>query len=331
MNMRIVSTAALLCAVWTPLESRADLIDISDVTITAFADFTAQGKPPRTAFDAKVVPPESSDTVEVLVLADGFPFPNIPTDQTKAFASSATSADNFYGVGVSGFFIQDADPSNVLVASGSFQQTFTNNSTSSIFPSTNFLIPAPTLQFFGIGQDVDFPIDPARDVTANANIRMLTRVTDVNGTTVETILLDYGLRAFREPVVAGLGGRLLPLVSRDAGGVVSFFEEPDGSFGFQLPTLDVDDFDLGEIGPGETMEWIIEYITAVSTGFRETGVFAAIGDPFNLAVGGGHFTLNVGAAPPPPPPPGVPEPTAFALLALGLAARTSIRTYRGRR
>jgi hypothetical protein len=96
--------------------------------------------------------------------------------------------------------------------------------------------------------------------------------------------------------------------SSDGVGLVRF-DEPDGSFGFQLPDLEATDVSFGEIGPGDTLEFSYDYFTQASTGFGETGIFAAIGDPFNLSVGGGRFEFQV-----------IPEPATWTLLAAGLLA-----------
>ena len=105
---------------------------------------------------------------------------------------------------------------------------------------------------------------------------------------------------------------------------MSRFAEPDGSFGFQLEDFDAEDFTLGEIGPGETLEITYDYIASVSTGFGETGVFAAIGDPFNLDVSGGRFAFQLRNL---PPTSSVPEPGVMVMLGLGLVAmsRTFVR------
>jgi len=68
------------------------------------------------------------------------------------------------------------------------------------------------------------------------------------------------------------------------------------------------------------------------TGFGETGIFAAIGDPFNLSGAGGSFTLRVGD----PAGPGtgsggsIPEPGTLALLGLSLFL-ISVPARRGQR
>ena len=117
---------------------------------------------------------------------------------------------------------------------------------------------------------------------------------------------------FRDPVSGVLG----VIASPDAGTLADEligFDEPDGSFGFQLSDLSIDDFALGDVGPGDALEISFDDFASASTGFGETGIFAAIGDPFDLSAGGGHFELQVGAIGPP-----VPEPSTYALLAAGL-------------
>ena len=96
---------------------------------------------------------------------------------------------------------------------------------------------------------------------------------------------------------------------------LSRFDEPDGSFGFRLLPV-VKDFSFGSVRPGESLEFGYDYFATASTGFGETAVFAAIGDPFDLTTGGGRFDLHVSA---------VPEPGTLSLIALGLAALCAVR------
>ena len=58
-------------------------------------------------------------------------------------------------------------------------------------------------------------------------------------------------------------------------------------------------FSFGSVGPGESLEFGYDYFATASTGFGETAVFAAIGDPFDLTAGGGHFEFQLGGAPTP--------------------------------
>lgn len=101
---------------------------------------------------------------------------------------------------------------------------------------------------------------------------------------------------------------------------LSRFDEADGSFGFKLPDLNLREFSFGTFGPGESLEVGYDYFATASTGFGETGVFAAIGDPFNLTVDGGFNLEVVGAALPPDPGSGVPPPGSLALVMLGLTS-----------
>ena len=309
----------VMFAALTPIEGRADIIDLSDVEITAFGSFSTQRQPTMTASDIKVAPLGDPTRAEVLLLAEGglaIPFPNKPTSQTQAFASSAADATGFFGVGVSGFFFRNSLPPNDLVASGSTTQSVTNNTTATLPLFVDFFIPAPTVQFQNVGNSFPSGADPDLDAFAIARITLSTILTRPNGTTVERDLLDYGVRSFREPASGVFTA--LPI----GAGQLTRFVDFD-SFGFHMPDLAGEDFSLGEIGPGDTLEFTYDYFVQGKTGFGETGVFAAIGDPFNLGVSGGRFDLQLGAE---PPPPGVPEPGTLVLLGLGLVVMSRKRS-----
>jgi hypothetical protein len=318
MNDHIRSIVLLLIAALAPVSVSADLIDISEVKLTAFASFTTQLLPQVTDSDIQIVPFSDPTQAEALVLAGNFnvPFPNIPTSQTKAFASATADGRRNFGVGVNGFFFQNSLPPNALVASGTFSQTVTNNSDFTVPISANFFIPPPTLAFFGIGEFFPPGADPARDATASVGARIVTKLTHPDGSIVEDIPLDYGMRLFRDPVI----GLLFAIPTVDAEGEVRQFEFHDGSLNFVLPERLVDGLKLGDIGPGDVFEYTYEFFADASTGFGETGIFAAIGDPFDLTVGGGRFDLQVGDPLPPGPGPRVPEPATWTLLASGLLA-----------
>lgn len=312
MKHRISTAAFLLFAALPPIEGRANIIGVTETDLFVSASFSSQLQPLTTAFDRKTLPFGDLTRAEVLVHANGMqgiPFPNLPTSQTLPFASSAADASGFFGVGVSGFFFPNSLPPNALAASGSTTQRVTNNSTLTFPVVVEFFVPAPTIRLFGVGNSFPPGADPARDATAFADITLQTRLTHPDGSTVEAIPLDYGLLLVREPV----SGVLFPFPTRDAAGSLSRFDEPDGSFGFRLANFNGTAFSLGNIGPGDTLELTYDYFARASTGFGETGVFAAIGDPFNLSTGGGRFSLQIGSG-------SVPEPPALATFALGFLA-----------
>src|SRR5262249_40807148 len=143
----------LWCAVLPPIGCAA-IIDVADVRLTALGSFTTQGQPDKTRSDLKFAPLHSLDRADVLVVADsvpGIPFPNLPTGQTRPFASSVADANGFFGVGISGFFFLNALPPNFLSASGTTTHSLTNNSAVTLPVTTDFFIPAPTILFFGVG------------------------------------------------------------------------------------------------------------------------------------------------------------------------------------
>jgi hypothetical protein len=323
MNNYSRSAVLLLIAVLAPASVSAALIDVSDVEITAFASYKTQLQPEKKVTVVKVVPRFDPTEAEALVLADGIPFPNLPNSQGQAFASAAGDGKGNFGVGVDGFFFRNSLPPNALEATVTMSQTITNNSDVGVGISANFFIPPPTLQFFGIGTSFPGGVDPARDAAAVVSARILTKLTHPDGSVVDDVPLDYGMRLFRDPVT----GALFAIPTIDAEGELSSFVEPDGSFGFQLAFRLVDGLSLGTIGAGDTFEFTYEYLASASTGFGETGIFAAIGDPFELTVGAGRFELQVGA---PPPPSAVPEPAALATFGLGLVA-LGIVAHRRRR
>ena len=297
-----------------PLSVSAEPIQ-SPIELTAFAEFSSQRVPLVTKSDDAIEPDQNTFTnAQVLLKVGNVPFPNVPTSQTEAFASSISTAAGVFGVGVSGFFLQNSLPPNKFVASGTFATTISNSDPEGTGVTLDFFIPAPTLRFFGVGNSTG--ADPNLDATAKAQLRLVSTITRADGRTQQVVHLDYGLFTFRDPQT----GVFFALPTSSDGVGLSRFDEADGSFGFKLPDLNLREFSFGTFGPGETLEVGYDYFATASTGFGETGVFAAIGDPFNLTVGGGFNLEVVGAAPPPDPGSGVPAPGSLALVMLGLTS-----------
>ena len=134
----------------------------------------------------------------------------------------------------------------------------------------------------------------------------------------ETVHFDYGMHTLRAPIV----GVLLADPTDDALGALSRFDEPDGSFGFRLLPV-IRGFSFSSVRPGESLEFGYDYFATASTGFGETAVFAAIGDPFNLDRGRRHFEFQVGEA---QPPDSVPEPGSLTTFGIGLAVGVYVHT-----
>ena len=171
------------------------------------------------------------------------------------------------------------------------------------------------MRFFGIGDFFPAGRDPALDAKSKAEIRVTTKLTHVDGSVVDFMLFDQGMETFRDPVSGVFSAAP---INGSAG--LERFDEPDGSFGFRLPPV-LKTISLGSIAPGESLEFGYDYFATASTGFGETGVFAAIGDPFDLTTSGGSFSFQVdGSQPGPGPAPGIPAPGTLVLVALGLTS-----------
>jgi hypothetical protein len=265
--------------------------------------------PEKSDFDAKVVPSDQLLQAAQALVIDGLPFPNQPNSQNAGFASSAGVVGGVFGVGVNGLHFQNSLPPNRYFASGTWSQTLTNNSAVTQVSSGTISVPAPTIRFFGVGNSFPTGANPDLDASAAVNIRLFSILTHTDGSEEETVHFEYGMHTIRAPIV----GVLLADPTDDALGALSRFDEPDGSFGFRLLAV-TRRFSFSSIHPGESLEFGYDYFATASTGFGETGVFAAIGDPFNLTTGGGSFEFQVGDA----PPNSVPEPGSLTTFGIGL-------------
>jgi hypothetical protein len=290
MTNRISRAALLLIASFAPVSVSAATIELSDVRITARATFSSQRVPETSDFDVKVAPPDQLLQAAQALVIEGLPFPNQPNSQNAGFASSAGVLGGLFGVGVNGFHFQNSLPPNRYFASGTWTQTLTNNSAVTQVSSGTISVPAPTIRLFGVGNSFPSGANPDLDASAAVNIRLFSILTHTDGSEEETVHFEYGMHTLRAPIV----GVLLADPTDDALGALSRFDEPDGSFGFRLLPV-IKAFSFSSVHPGESLEFGYDYFATASTGFGETAVFAAIGDPFNLTAGGRRFRVPSGS------------------------------------
>ena len=314
MNNAIRSVSLLLIATLAPVSVLAGIVELSDVTVTARTTFSSQRVPEKSDFDVNTAPPDELLQAARALVKDGLPFPNVPNSQGAGFASSAGTVGGLFGIGVNGFHFENSLPPNRYFASGRWTQTLTNDSSVAQVSTGVFSIPAPTIRLFGVGDFFPSGANPDLDASANVDFRLTTTLTHADGSVVDAVLFDYGMHTFRDTI----GGALLANTTADAAGALTRFDEFDGSFGFRLPAV-LREFSFGTVAPGESMVFGFDYFATASTGFGETAVFAAIGDPFDLSTSGSFSVQVDGSQPGPGPTPGIPAPGSLALLALGLS------------
>jgi hypothetical protein len=314
MSNYVCFAVLLLVAALAPCAASAALI-FSDMRFFAS---TAADPGGLSDDDAENVPNNVGGDVNALTRAAGDPFPNLPNSVGSAFASATIltfgGGTILSGVGTNGFFLRNALPPNLLFARATISQTITNDSTTDTESVlANFVVPTPIMQFFGVGDFFPVGADPARDATALVTASLFTDLTRADGSDGgRDFVFNYDMVTLRDPQTGKFG--LDPQFSEPE---ATRFDAPDGSFGFRLPEFEGEDVPLPAIGPGEVLEVFYDFLVQSTTGFGETGIFAAIGDPFDLSGSGARFELQAGDVISPPPP-GVSEPNALAVLGLGL-------------
>ena len=318
-NLSIAIRTIVLAAM--PAATFAATVSAPETVLTTFAQYTGDG--PLTDGDSNAGASNTLFQSESLV--SGFALPiggfffmeDLPNSLGTGFASAAGDSSGNFGVGTHGLFQQGPLPPHSMLASGTLTQELFNDTAEVVTFGAEFLIPAPVILFAGqVGNFFPAGADPAKDIVAEVLARIVTRVTRADGSTDEQVVFEYGMKSGRN--AAGQMGVTTTLGAGPATVVEEF-----GLFSFTLPEKRLDFEDIAAVGPGDTIILDFQYFATGGTGFGETAVFAAIGDPFDLTSSGRFAFTQRGSIAPQPAP--VPLPGALPLLVAGLLAMGGLR------
>ena len=204
MNKHIRSATLLLIAALAPVSVSAELI-FSDVEYTAFTSATTQLLPEVTDFDSTTVPIFSPASVQALSQPTVFSmgFPNIPNSVGSAFASAAqltfrlerSKRRRRQRLLLRKFPSPERLGSINDVLANPHQQFHNRDQV----PDRGLLRPHPDHAVLRRREFLSPGVDPARDAFASVEARAITKITHPNGSIVENIVFDYGMRTLRSP------------------------------------------------------------------------------------------------------------------------------------
>jgi hypothetical protein len=308
-----------LCAL-APTALLAAVISL-DTELTAVAEFDNETLA-RPVIDSDAAAGPRTSFLEVDSLVTGLrPFEFLPNG-LGGFVSATGDSTGLFGVGVNGFFAQAArSRPNSMLASGTHTRAEFNDTDEVVTFSLTGFIPAPVITIDSriAGSNLG-GFDPTLDVSAQVLARIVTTVTRLDGSTDEEVVLEYGMQTGRDALgkfhVTSTAGAPAPTAANEF--FRTSFSLPD--HGFTLASFVA-------AAPGEILTVDFQYFATGSTGVPETGIFAAMGDPFDLTSAGGRIDLTQAGVVEPPLAP-VPLPGAFASLAVGLGALSFARRRR---
>lgn len=216
----------------------------------------------------------------------------------QANANAAANDSGAGAVSVDGLYASGNLGPNVLTASATFSDQFSNTTGIGQVFDYNFSLLGPTLtiaDFAGIDASDPGAMEVSFDFSVNATI------TDAGGTVSSQLITSNAL------LTGGLAGHTLSTGGTDPLSNAFFTNGAGTVFGYNFASLT--DQLVGTIMDGETLLLETSFSVAVITPGFETGGAANIGDPFGLDAPG--FASSLSIAP-------VPLPAALWLFGFGL-------------
>jgi len=304
----LLATGAQAQSVSGPFDLTAKVQDIHNPGGTVFSD-------------SQVVFPATPDpklSAEYLYLAPlGANFSGHSTNIGPAFASALAESDGNGGVGVSSWIAGSAVPgtpaTDSLVAQAIWGQTITYAGAAAATFKFHFEIPALTVGLIGVAPNRN---GVSATESAQTLVQLSSVITHADGTQSRGGSFEYGMRADEYQILLGPGtyeNFADIVITNDIFQNTLTYNGNAGSHNYNPEwTLSAvnGDVTLGTLESGDSITFQYMLTATGSTLGGEHGYYAFIGDPFGVDVVSGN--LGYTTAP-------VPEPQAWALMALGLA------------
>jgi hypothetical protein len=258
------------------------------------------------------------------------------TNISQAFGSAAADSNGEGGAGVSMATERGlGEVVHRMTAEAHFEQSLTNGAKGDLNLGVELNIPGIEVGLLGVAP---FRSAPRATETAEAKVELATDIHRADGTFESGPFFQFGMRMTEKQI------ELAPNTFANFDDVKFLFENvgtlsltPNNNDSKTSPRVSLDPITLtptlGTLHPGDSLTFVYSLFAIETTGGGEgKGAFAFVGDPFDLTVPGGGFSVVVlDDLPPPPPVGGVPEPGTLAILGLGLGLGLALSGIASRR